>query len=111
MEGVYGGGSTAEEAKRSIVEAIELIKKYNSSAKILAILKGEFKIVFRFDAERFLNYYKGVFTNSALERITGINQRQLRHYASGLKKTLVVQLREIESALHKLGGELLAVEL
>jgi len=34
-----------------------------------------------------LNYYKGIFTLSALERLTGINQKQLQHYASGLRNT------------------------
>ncbi len=111
VEGVYGGGKTSEEAKQSIAEAIELLKKYNKRDNIPMILKGEYKLVFRFDTESLLNYYKGVFSNSALERITGINQRQLQHYASGLKKPREVQLRKIETALHKLGGELLAVEL
>lgn len=108
---IYGGGKTAEEAKRSIVEAIELLKKYNTPEKVPAILKGKYKLIFRFDTESFLNYYKGVFSNAALERISGINQRQLQHYASGLKKPREAQLRKIENALHKLGGELLAVEL
>lgn len=111
IEGIYGGGETAEEAKQSIVKAIELSKKYNAQSKIPAILKGDYKLVFRFDTESLLNFYKGVFSNSALERITGINQRQLQHYASGLKKPREPQLKKIESALHKLGGELLAVEL
>lgn len=111
VEGIYGGGETADEAKQSIVNAIELFKKYNHKDKVPAILKGEYKLVFRFDTESLLNFYKGVFSNSALERITGINQRQLQHYASGLKKPREPQLRKIETALHKLGGELLAVEL
>ncbi len=111
VEGIYGGGETADEAKQSIVNAIELLKKYNHKDKVPAILKGEYKLVFRFDTESLLNFYKGVFSNSALERITGINQRQLQHYASGLKKPREPQLRKIETALHKLGGELLAVEL
>ncbi len=111
VEGIYGGGETADEAKQSIVSAIELFKKYNHKDKVPAILKGEYKLVFRFDTESLLNFYKGVFSNSALERITGINQRQLQHYASGLKKPREPQLRKIETALHKLGGELLAVEL
>ena len=111
VEGIYGGGETADEAKQSIVSAIELLKKYNHKDKVPAILKGEYKLVFRFDTESLLNFYKGVFSNSALERITGINQRQLQHYASGLKKPREPQLRKIEKALHKLGGELLAVEL
>ena len=55
--------------------------------------------------------YKGIFTNSALERITGINQKQFQHYASGLKKPRAAQAKKIESALHKLGSELLALEL
>ena len=111
VEGIYGGGETADEAKQSIVNAIELFKKYNHKDKVPAILKGEYKLVFRFDTESLLNFYKGVFSNSALERITGINQRQMQHYASGLKKPREPQLRKIETALHKLGGELLAVEL
>ncbi len=111
VEAVYGGGKTADEAKQSIVEAIDLLKKYNKPDNIPAILKGKYQLIFRFDTESLLNYYRGVFSNSALERITGINQRQLQHYASGLKKPREVQLRKIESALHKLGGELLAVEL
>jgi len=61
--------------------------------------------------ESLFTYYKGVFTKSALERITGINQRQLQHYSSGLKKPRLAQKQKIETALHKLGNELIAVEL
>ena len=109
-EGVYGAGHTADEAKQSIIEAIALLKKYNK-ANVPAILKGEYKLVFRFDTESLLNYYKGIFSNAALQRITGINQKQIQHYAAGLKKPREAQLRKIETALHKLGNELIAVEL
>jgi hypothetical protein len=43
--------------------------------------------------------------------MTGINQKQLQHYASGLRKPRTQQMKKIESALHQLGNELLAVEL
>jgi len=43
--------------------------------------------------------------------MTGINQKQLHHYASGLKKPRQEQRKKIETALHKLGEELLAIEL
>jgi predicted RNase H-like HicB family nuclease len=111
VKGVYGGGETPEEAKQTIVEAIALLKKYNTAANIPAILLGEYKLVYRFDSESLLNYYKGIFSNSALERITGINQKQIQHYASGLKKPREAQLKKIETALRKLGSELMAVEL
>jgi hypothetical protein len=46
-----------------------------------------------------------------LERITGINQKLLHHYSSGLKKPREAQKKKIETALHRLDEELLAVKL
>ncbi len=109
-EGIYGGGGTVEEAKHSILEAIQIIKGFTPE-NIPAVLKGEYKVVYRFDIESFLNYYKGIFSNAALERITGINQRQLQHYSSGLKKPRQPQLKKIEGGLHKLAAELQSVHL
>lgn len=70
-----------------------------------------YKVVYKFDAESILNYYRGIFTNAALERITGINQRQIQHYASWTKRPRPQQLKKIETALHELGQELTSVEL
>ena len=109
VAGIYGQGNTVEEAKRSAIEGLELLKKYNE--KIPAILKSDYEIVFKFDAESFLNFYKKTFTNAALERMTGINQKQFQHYASGLKKPRLAQIKKIETAMHNLGKELIAVEL
>lgn len=110
-EGIYGGGDTVEEAKQSILNAIQIIKEEFSPKNIPAILKGDYEIVYHFDVESLLNYYKGIFTNSALEKITGINQRQLQHYSSGLKKPRLPQRKKIEDGLHKLAAELQSVEL
>jgi predicted RNase H-like HicB family nuclease len=109
VEGVYGSGDTVEEAKQSAIEGLKLYKKYNE--KLPAILKADYEIVFKFDTESFLNFYKKIFTNAALERMTGINQKQFQHYASGLKKPRLAQAKKIESAMHSLGQELMAVEL
>ena len=87
-----------------------LLQKYNKE-NIPSILKGDYTLVFRFDVESFLNYYKGIFTNAALERLTGINQKQFQHYSTGLKKPRETQIKKIESAFHKLGGELITVKL
>lgn len=111
VEGINGGGDTPEEAKQSIVDCIRIIKKHFKSHNIPAILKGDYELVYRFDTESLLNYYKKIFTNSALERLTGINQRQLQHYSSGLKKPRPAQKKKIETALHQLGSELMAIVL
>ncbi|GAB3432355.1 type II toxin-antitoxin system HicB family antitoxin [Niabella aquatica] len=110
-KGVYGAGETPEEAKKSILEAIELLKKYNAPENLPAILKGDYTISFKFDAQSLLNYYKGIFTLASLERITGIDQKYLQHYSTGLKKPRPERCKKIEKALHNLGSELMALEL
>lgn len=107
-EGVTGAGDTVEEAKQSVLESVEIQKELGNWPKVL----GEnYSVVYKFDTESLLNYFKGVFTHAAFERITGINQRQLQHYATGHRKPRPVQAKKIEAALHKLGNVLLAVEL
>ncbi|MGG7035167.1 MAG: type II toxin-antitoxin system HicB family antitoxin [Flavobacterium sp.] len=108
IQGIYGAGDTADECKQSVLDAIDTLKELDNCPKEL---KGEYVITYKFDAVSFLNYYKGIFTNSALEKITGINQKQIQHYATGYRKPRPEQRQKIENALHKLGKELLAVEL
>lgn len=111
VEGIYACGDTVSEAKKNVEEAITLLKKYNDPKKIPSVLQGQYELVHKLDTQSFFNYYKGIFTNAALERITGINQKQLQHYAKGLKKPRPTQTKKIETALHNLGSELLSVEL
>lgn len=109
-KGITGGGDTVQECKEDVLNSIETMKMFDANNRP-SFLKGKYQLVFKFDTESFLAYYKGIFSNAALERITGINQKQLHHYASGLKKPRPTQKKKIESALHKLGSELMAVEL
>jgi hypothetical protein len=110
VDGIFGGGETVVEAKESIIKSIKLYKKYNKN-NLSKILQSQFKLKYRFDTQSLLNYYKGVFTNASLERITGIKQKQIQHYASGLKKPRAAQKIKIQQSLHKLAEELMEVEL
>ena len=47
---------------------------------------------------------------AALSRATGINQRQLSHYANGLRHPRPEQRKRIVEGMHKIGLELLSVE-
>lgn len=108
-DGIYGAGNTVEECKENVLEGLRLLV---ANTEILPeILKGEYEIEFRYDVQSILSHYANVFTKPALERITGINQKQLHHYATGLKKPRPEQRKKIESALHRLGSELLTVHL
>jgi NADPH-dependent 7-cyano-7-deazaguanine reductase QueF len=58
-----------------------------------------------------LKYYKNVITGTALEKYSGINQKQLNHYANSYRKPKQVQVQKIKEAFHKLGSELMAIEM
>ena len=112
VSGIYGAGATIKECKDSILEAIEIYKEpdmIDSAPEILK--KGGYEIEYKYDVRSILAYYSGIFTKAGLERITGINQKQLGHYASGLKKPREAQQKKIIDALHRLGEDLIALQL
>ncbi|MDR1980082.1 MAG: type II toxin-antitoxin system HicB family antitoxin [Tannerellaceae bacterium] len=106
-------GKTFEELKKQMNEAVEfhLEGMCEDGDEIPEIFNSEYELVFHFDPESLLRHYSGIFTNAALQRLTGINQRQIQRYTSGVSKPRESQAKKIEDALHKLGKELLAVEL
>ncbi|HAH22858.1 MAG TPA: HicB family protein [Prolixibacteraceae bacterium] len=110
-EDIYGGGETLEACKDNILEGLRLLQQSRPVSDWPEILKGDYEIEFRYDVQSILSYYASVFTKPALERLTGINQKQLHHYATGLKKPREQQKKKIESALHRLGSELMSVHL
>ena len=113
LPGCVSTGKTFEELKNNMQEAVEFhIKTSNEFGdEISAVFSDSFELVYKFDAPSLLQHYKGIFTYSALERITGINQRQLQRYASGESKPRAAQITKISNALHSIGRELLVVEL
>lgn len=109
-KGITGGGDSVQKCKQDVLDCIETLKTLDGKNKF-KYKKGEYKLAYKFDVPSLLNSYKGIFTNAAIERLTGINQKQLNHYSSGLKKPRPAQAKKIETALHQLGSELMAVEL
>ena len=110
-DGIYGAGNTVQEAKENVIEGLKLLVKTTKQEELPEILKSDYEIVYRFDTKSLLQYYANIFNKPALERITGINQKQLHHYSSGLKRPRIEQRKKIEMALHSLGKELMAVSL
>ena len=111
--GCVSVGDTPEEIKKNIKEAIEfhLEGMREDNDPIPLSFKGNYELVYKFDMVSLLQYYKKIFSAPAFERLTGINQKQIHHYSSGLKKPRTKQKEKIVNALHELGKELLAVEL
>lgn len=55
--------------------------------------------------------YDGLITPVALERLSGINQKQLWNYLHGRSKPRKQQVEKIEKALHSLGSKLMSIIL
>ena len=90
-------------------EAVELYLEDNPDP--CDLLSGEFELKFLIDTATFLNYYSGIFTKAALSRITGINERQLWHYAAGVHKPRRKQAEKIQLGIRNLTKELEAISL
>ena len=113
VDGIAATGNTIDEIQRHLMEAVN---DYVDTCRQLQCdipeqLEGDYKIVFSMDVKSLLTIYSGIFTKSGLERLTGINQKQLWHYANGISTPRRAQAERIESALHRLGSELLSVRL
>ena len=113
IDGIAGIGDTLAEVKKSMEEGLVVLKEVciEDGDPVPEELQGEYRVVFRMDTQSFLQMYCKIFTKSALERMTGINQKQLWHYAKGLSKPRPAQVAKIEKALHQLGEELMSLEL
>lgn len=71
-----------------------------------SVFDEPYEIVYDFDTATLLDYYRGIFSFSALQAITGINQKQLAHYASGVSKPRPPQAMKIKNGLRRLAHDI-----
>ena len=88
---------------------------YNSYGEMQAMYQAEGKecpqleFEFKYDVPSFLQYYAYAFTLAGLERITGVNQKQLGHYISGFRKPSEKTARKIEEKIKEFAKEIESV--
>lgn len=70
---------------------------------------GDYDICYDLDAAALIRNAESYTTMSAISRASGINQKQLSHYANGVKHPRSAQLERIKSGLHIIGSQLLAL--
>lgn len=106
-------GNDIKDIEKNMKEAVDLYLESCNDLNIYRgeIFDGEFELKFKIDAATFINYYSSVFTKAALSRITGINERQLWHYAAGVHKPRKQQLEKIQKGIQSLTKELSAINL
>lgn len=106
-------GRNIAEIEKNMNEAVSLYKESCAELGIspVEILDGDVFLKYNIDAATFINYYSNIFTKAALSRITGINERQLWHYAAGVHKPRKRQLDKIRSGVKALTQELQSISL
>jgi hypothetical protein len=95
--GLAGYGSTLQEAMQDFHSSYDEEKKL-CAEEGKTIPDFEFEI--RYDVSAFLSIYSGFLSKPGLEKITGINQKQLWNYASGRRKPRPNTVRKIEKNMY-----------
>ncbi len=104
---VTGTGDTAEEAIRVFMGGYEDTKRvYAEEGKAFEDVEFEFV----YDMASFLQGYAYALTLAGLERISGVNQKQLGHYISGVRKPSEKTIHKIEQGIHAFGQEISKVK-
>lgn len=104
--GLIGEGVTVKEAVEDFYLCYEDMK--NCYQKVNKPFE-EVEFDFYFDIASFLQKYAFAFTLAGLERITGVNQKQLGHYINGVRKPSKRTVLKIEEGLKKFSSELSSV--
>ena len=101
--GVLGTGDTIAGAKMDFMLAYQEIKEtFKDRNKAFE----EVEFLFRYDIPSFLEEFAYAFTLAGLERITGINQKQLGHYISGYRRPSAKTVRKMEEGIHRFSEQL-----
>ena len=105
--GLAGFGNSAKAAIDDFYEAFEE-EKAMSTNEGKAIPDLEFEI--SYDVCSFLDFYGGILSKSGLEKVTGINQKQLWHYSSGKRHPKPETVKKIQERLHRFAEDLKQVQ-
>ncbi|PVD52269.1 XRE family transcriptional regulator [Terrimonas sp.] len=100
---VYTVGSSLDELKQNIVDALNLY--FEDKGKIIST--EDLKI--SLDLPQFFKFYKVINVKALSERI-GMNQSLLAQYIKGNKKPSTIQTRRILKGVQQVGRELAAVQ-
>jgi len=110
-EGIYAAGDSIEAVKADAEEAIRLIKKNLPEERWPQQIKGEYEIEWKFDVQSFLEYYHGFMSLAGMEKMTGINQKQLSNYLNRRATPRRRQTSRMIDGIHRFASELMSITL
>lgn len=73
------------------------------------LASGDYELEWFLDTAALLQVCSQYATLAAISRASGVNERQLSHYANGTKKPRQLQRQRIVEGLHKIGRSLMTL--
>ena len=110
-DGIYAAGNNMDAVKADTMEAIRLLKKNLPEERWPEQIKGDYELEWRIDVPSFLEYYSEYISLSGMEKMTGINQKQLSNYLNHRAAPRPKQTERIRSGIHRFAEELLSITL
>ena len=106
--GLNGTGRTVDEAKADFMEAYNEIKTIMEED---GDQYEELSFNYKYDFPSFLNYYAHILSLAGLEKISGINQRQLSHYINGTSKPRKATVERFSKKLRSFAEDLCSIDV
>jgi len=104
---------TLDGVKQAFVEALQMHIQgmVEDGDQVPPELCGKYEIGFHLNVRALLHYTEGIVPRTALARVSGINEKQLGHYATGWRNPRPDMQQKIVKGIHDLGRQLLAISL
>ena len=103
---------TLEGLKKSFQESLQFhIEGCLKDGDILPewLTSGQYELNYVLETSALLHSLDGILTRSAIARVSGINERQIGHYASGYRIPRPQQREKIIKGIHAISRELASV--
>ena len=110
-DGVYAAGNSLDAVKNDTFEAIRILKENLPETQWPVILKGDFEVEWKIDVPSFLEYYSKYMSLAGMEKMTGVNQKQLSNYMNHRSVPRPRQTKRIRDGIHRFAEELLSITL
>ena len=109
---VFVTAATLDQLKKDFAESLQFhIEGCEIDGDEIAdyLRSGDYTITYDLDAAALIRSAESYTTMSAISRASGINQKQLSHYATGVKRARPRQIARIKDALRIIGEAILAL--
>lgn len=108
---LHGSGASVAEAKAEMLAGYEdLLALYKEEGKPVPDELQDLSFTYKYDISAFFNAFDFLNASRFAERV-GISPSLMRHYKGGNTYISSDQAKKIETGLHQIGRELLAVTL